>query len=127
MKFSFLVLGLALFAATSRGEDAVLRKLEAKLESAETQTDMNLASREIAAYVAKKLAEREQEVTKDLDAEGIKLFEDASKAWRAYRDAQVAFEGDLYRGGSIRPLIHNRTFIRLTKERMDALSRIMEP
>jgi uncharacterized protein YecT (DUF1311 family) len=127
MKLPLFVLTLALCASTSRGEDKVLRELELKLETAQTQWDLNLASGEIADYVDKKLSEREQEVAKDLDSEGIKLFRDASKAWRAYRDMQMAFEGHLYRGGSMRPLIHNQTFIRITKERLDVLSRIGEP
>jgi uncharacterized protein YecT (DUF1311 family) len=116
-----------LLAGVSRAEDATLKALEARLDAAESQTDLNIASKEVADYLDKQLIAREAEIAKDLDPEGLRLFSEASKLWRDYRLAQLSFEGDLYRGGSIQPLIHNRAFIRLTQERLSALANIMKP
>ncbi|MBE7464983.1 MAG: DUF1311 domain-containing protein [Planctomycetes bacterium] len=127
IKFYHAALVALLLVGVSRAEDAVLRELEARLDSAQSQKDMNIASGKIAAYLDKKLIEKEAEIAKNLDPEGLRLFTEAAKLWRDYRLAQVSFEGDLYRGGTIRPLIHNRTFSRLTQERLSALLRIMEP
>jgi uncharacterized protein YecT (DUF1311 family) len=126
-KLPYAILMALLFSCVSHANDAELRELETRLESAQTQTDMNIASAAIADYLDKKLIERESEIAKDLDPEPLRLFSEASKLWRDYRSAQVSFEGDLYRGGSIRPLIHNRTYSRLTRERLWALEGIMEP
>lgn len=131
--FSFaktLATGLALAAcipgASLRAEDAELQKLEARLAAAETQTDMNIASGEVAACLDRRLQEKETEVAKTLDSAGRKLFQTATLRWREYRRAEVDFEGDQYRGGSIQPLIHNQTFIRLTKERLAALAEVLK-
>lgn len=121
IKFYHVVLVALLLVSVSRAEDAKLRELEARLDSAQSQTDMNIASGKIAEYLDKKLIEKEAEIAKDLDPEGVRLFTEAAKLWRDYRLAQVLFEGDLYRGGTIRPLIHNQTFSRLTQERLSAL------
>ena len=117
----------AMLGNVAHAEDAKLRDLEARLDSALTQTDMNIAWGDIAQYLDKKLVAQEHEIMKDLDEEGLRLFKDASKLWRDYRLSQVSFEGDLYRGGSIQSLIHNRAFARITRERYEALSKIMEP
>jgi uncharacterized protein YecT (DUF1311 family) len=116
-----------LLGNVAQAEDTKLRDLEARLDSALTQADMNITSGDIAQYLDKKLIAKEHEIMKDLDEEGLRLFKEASKLWRDYRLSQVSFEGDLYRGGSIRPLIHNRVFARITRERYEALSKIMEP
>jgi uncharacterized protein YecT (DUF1311 family) len=52
------------------------------------------------------------------------LFVEASLKWRAYRDAQINSEGDVYRGGSMLSLIRSQAFIRLTNERLAALQKL---
>ncbi len=126
-KFTHVALVALLLAGVARADDAKLRELEARLAAAESQTDMNIASGVVAEYLDKTLTEREAEIAKELDAEALRYFREAARLWREYRLAQVSFEGDRYRGGSIRPLIHNQTFSRLTRERLAALARIMEP
>jgi len=59
-----------------------------------------------------------------LDAESLALFNKASAVWKDYRTVQVISEGDIYRGGSIRPFIHNSVFMRITEERMAAPSEL---
>ena len=124
---SHAFLAALLLGGVSRAEDAKLRELEALLASAPTQTDMNIASRDIAKYLDEKLNAKEVEIAKDLDPTGYRVFSDATKLWHDYRLSQSLFEADRYRGGTIQPLIHNRAYIRITQERLSALSRIMEP
>jgi uncharacterized protein YecT (DUF1311 family) len=107
--------------ASSARPDEELTKLEASLAEAMTQTDMTLRSGAIAQHLDERLVRVEGRIAADLEPDARALFQKAARLWREYRSAQVDFEGDLYRGGSIQPLIHNRTFIRLTKERLDAL------
>jgi uncharacterized protein YecT (DUF1311 family) len=123
--FTFLLWQLAALCICHAG-DPRLSELEETLAAAQSQTDMNLASKAIADYVEMRLREQEAKFAKELDTESSALFRSASDQWRAYRSAEVAFEGDRYRGGSIRPLIHNNTFIRITKERMKMLLEIKE-
>lgn len=116
-----------LLAGISRAEDLKLRDLQARLISAQSQMDLNFASGEIAEYLDQKLTEKETEIERHLDSDGLSLFKEAAKRWRQYRSAQASFEGDLFRGGSIRPQIENQTFSRLTEERLSSLLRIIEP
>jgi uncharacterized protein YecT (DUF1311 family) len=111
-----------LLSCGSHAEDPKLRQLEARLEAAQSQQDMNIASGELARYLDKQLVEKEDEITKNMDACGLQLFLEASKLFRAYRVAQVSIEGDRYRGGSICPLMWNEMFNRMTRERLWALS-----
>ncbi len=122
MKFPIKILMVLLFSCVSRADDSKLRELEVRLASAQSQQDMNIAAGEIAHYLDKQLSEKEAEIAKSLDAPGLQLFSEASKLFRAYRVAQVSFEGDRYRGGSICPLMRNEMFSRITRERLSALS-----
>ncbi|QDV29841.1 hypothetical protein Spb1_17590 [Planctopirus ephydatiae] len=126
-KLHYAVLMAMVLTSALRADDAKLRDLEAHLQSALTQIEMNIASGQIAEYLDKKLVEKERDVAKDLDPEALRLFSEASKLWRDYRSAQTTFEADLYRGGSIRPLVHNRTYSRLTQERLSALEGVTKP
>lgn len=101
-----------------------LKKLQAALDSAQTQTDMNLASGALADYWDKELLKSERKIEKNLDSEALALFRKAKQAWRKYRSTQVTFEGDFYRGGSIQPLIRNTTFSSLTERRVNDLERL---
>jgi uncharacterized protein YecT (DUF1311 family) len=101
-----------------------LKMLRAALDSAQTQTDMNLASGALADYWDKELLNSERKIEKKLDSEALVLFRKAKQAWRKYRSTQVTFEGDFYRGGSIQPLIRNTTFITLTERRVNDLEKL---
>jgi uncharacterized protein YecT (DUF1311 family) len=118
----FVFLGSVVLA-----EDTELRDLEARLDSDLTQAEMNVTSSDIAQYHDKKLIEKEQEIMKDLDDKELQLFKKASKIWHDYRQTQVSFEGAMYRGGSIQPLIQNRAFARITRERYEAISEVLKP
>jgi uncharacterized protein YecT (DUF1311 family) len=115
-----LLLGTPVLASSDK---ELLRK-EAALNAAFTHTDMNLKSGEIAEYLDRKLIRLEERIKKDLDKEALTLFVEASLKWRTYRDAQINSEGDVYRGGSMLPLIRSQAFIRLTNERLAALQKL---
>ncbi|MEO9600902.1 lysozyme inhibitor LprI family protein [Parasphingorhabdus sp.] len=55
-----------------------------------------------------------------------KLLE-AQRAWLSYRDSHCEAASDAYRGGSIRPLIHNHCKAELTAQRTDQLQNMIEP
>ena len=46
---------------------------------------------------------------------------DAQRKWIAFRDAACLAEADLYRGGSIRPLVWHSCLTRLTQRRTEDL------
>lgn len=112
-----LLLGTPVLEAS----DKELSRKEVALKAALTQTDMNLRSGEIAEYLDRKLVRLEERIKKDLDNDALALFVEASLKWRAYRNAQIGSEGDVYRGGSMLRFIQSQAFIRLTNERLAAL------
>jgi uncharacterized protein YecT (DUF1311 family) len=124
MKFARIIILFILLAHSCFGSDTKLIALEKALSEAETQLDMNIRSKAVVDHWEKKLNKLEVKVQKDLDATAGALFEKAKTKWIEYRSAQIKFEGDLYRGGSIQPLIHNSTFIRITKERYNSLNEL---
>jgi uncharacterized protein YecT (DUF1311 family) len=120
-RLSVILLSFVFAASVSAGADKELIRLEAALDAARSQTDMNLQSGDIAQYLDRKVTELENRIKKDLDSDALALFTAASDEWRKYRIAETRFEGDTYRGGSIQPLIHNQVFSRITQERLEAL------
>ncbi len=122
MKICFFVL-ILLTATLRAGEtpEAELARLQHALEEANSQADMNMASRDLAEYWDRALEREEARVLKDCDEEQARLFKKAQKLWREFRDAEVKFQGDSYRGGSIQPLIHNTAYAALTKQRVKEL------
>lgn len=126
-----LVLAAFLLSGCARESpppDAKLAALRARLEAAQTQADMNELSAEISQHQDRKLAKLEELVRNDLHDEELEVkLDKATVLWREYRDVQAEFEGDMYQGGSIRPLIYNEAFTRLTEERIAALISAMGP
>lgn len=120
-----LLLSLLFLVSTAApaqpAERVELKKLQAALDAARTQTGMNLASGALADYWDKELLTIERKIEKKLDARAVTLFQKTKRAWRTYRSTQVTFEGDFYRGGSIQPLIENTIFTSLTGRRVKDL------
>lgn len=100
--------------------------MEQQLLDAVSQSEMNRLSGEMADYIDRKLEKLEAGVLRDLDVRSAKLFRAASKVWREYRLAESQFEGDLFREGSVHPLIRNRAYIRITQQRISDLSNLNE-
>ncbi len=126
-----VVLAALLFSGCARESpppDAKLAALRAKLETAQTQADMNELSAETSQHQDRKLAKLEELVRNDLHDEELKgKFDQDAALWREYRNVHAEFVGDMYQGGSIRPLIYNEAFTRLTEERITALIAEMGP
>jgi len=125
IKLLLSLLFLAAITAPAQSADRVeLKKLQAALDAASTQTDMNLASGAMADYWEKELLAVEKKIGKKLDAQAMALFQKTKQAWSKYRSSQVAFEGEFYRGGSIQPLISNTVFSSLTERRVKDLEQL---
>ena len=107
--------------------EAELARLQHTRASATTQTDMNIASYEVAQCWDRILKKEEAAVLVKFDAEGLKLFISAQKAWRDFRDAEIALRGDQYRGGSISSLIVNGKFSELTEQRVKEIRELFKP
>lgn len=97
-----------------------------RLLDAVSQREINRLSEEMTEYIDRKLEKVEDKILSDLDEQSTKLFRAASKAWREYRLAESGFEGDLFRDGSVHPLIRNRAYIRITQQRISDLSNLGE-
>jgi len=61
-----------------------------------------------------------------LDEAGKTRLRAAEKAWLKYRDAQTTFEGSLYEGGSIRPLIEGNCLMAMTRNRTKELQEVLD-
>lgn len=120
--FALLVCSAAWCAA----EDTAWQRMEQQLLDAMSQAEMNRLSGEMADYIDRKLAKVEAGVLRDLDEKSANLFRVAAKVWREYRLAESDFEGDLFRDGSVHPLIRNRAYIRITQQRISDLSNLNE-
>lgn len=115
-------------AKKSMPGDAKLAALQARMDSAVNQGDMNIISCAIFEHLDRKLAMLEDLIRKDLgEGESRDLFEKSIVLWREYRDAHAAFEVFFYEGGSIRPLVYNETRTKLTEDRIAALLVAMGP
>lgn len=123
------LVALVLLTATLQAvesPEAELARLQHALEEADSQADMNMASRDLAEYWDRVLEREESRVLAACDEDQAKLFQKARKLWRAFRDAEVEFQGDSSRGGSIQPLIHNTTYAALTEQRVKELQNSAE-
>jgi uncharacterized protein YecT (DUF1311 family) len=121
MRFLYgLILTLAL-CGRGAGAETELRRLEAALEQAQCQQEMNTCSGELAAYWDRTLHQVEVRMEEDLDPDTLAVYRAANSAWRGYRTAQVTLVGWRDRGGTIQPLTHNLAFIDLTRARIEEL------
>lgn len=129
--YPVVLAALLLFSGCARESpppDAKLAAFRARLEAAQTQADMNELSAEISQHQDRKLAKLEELVRNDLHNEELEAkLDKAAALWREYRNVHAEFVGDMYQGGSIRPLIYNEAFTRLTEERIAALISAMGP
>ncbi len=101
--------------------DPELKRLNAALDAAETQSDMDEASDKIAKYWERRLASVEKQISRKLGAEERKRFARSIGRWQLYRAQEVEFEADFYLGGSIEPMVANETYSGITENRVDEL------
>ena len=79
----------------------------------QSQRDLKEANRQLTSVYARLLSR--------LDGPGKANLRRAQRAWIQYRDAQVAFEGSMYEGGSIRPVIEGNWLVTMTNDRAKEL------
>lgn len=122
-----LLLVLSIFSlSVLKAEDKKLQELKREFDAAETQTDLNITSSKVSRYLNVKLEKLEKEIKEKLSPKPLNLFIKSSELWRGFRAAKVSFEGSLYEGGSIQPLIHNTTYSSLTEQRIKSLKRTLQ-
>jgi uncharacterized protein YecT (DUF1311 family) len=102
-----------------------LQRLTAALDAAESQTDMNLASKKISEFWDAKLTSVENRIEEKLDKQQQKRFSAASGLWRRYRTDEVKFHADVFSGGSTQPLIANESYSQITQLRVAELEAIL--
>ena len=99
MKSAFLLfLSLCLAGDAYASPDKELVRLRSALMHAQTQTDLNLRSGELAQYLDRMVTTLEERIKQDLDRDTLALFITAAERWRDYRTAQTKAEGNLYQG-----------------------------
>lgn len=91
-----------------------------------TQTDMNIASTGEYKKEKEHLNSLLSQVATLLSDKQVPRFEEANRAWEAFFKASVKVEGLQYEGGSIRPTIENSAAARLTKERSEQVSKLID-
>jgi uncharacterized protein YecT (DUF1311 family) len=98
-----------------------LQRLTTNLQSAKTQTDMNLASKKLGEFWDVRLSTVEAKIESRLDNGERKRFGDSRQRWRSYRAKEVRFRASFYDGGSIQPLIANTAYSQITEHRVSEL------
>jgi uncharacterized protein YecT (DUF1311 family) len=90
-----------------------------------TQTDMNITSAGDYKKERDHLDSLLSQVSTLLTDKQIPKFTEANKAWEVFFRNSVEIEGLQYEGGSIRPTIENSAAARLTKERSEQVSKLI--
>jgi len=91
--------------------------LHCKCTFAQTQLELNIASRAKFEKADAKLNEAYKILLPQLNDDGRKKLQEAQKAWITFRDADAESEADDYLGGSIWPLIFNDCLTARTESR----------
>jgi uncharacterized protein YecT (DUF1311 family) len=113
-----LLAALAFCPARAESVDSELSKLEAALQSANTQYEMNMASAKIADYWDGRLLLIQSRIEGKLPAEVLKKFETSKKRWFRYRSEEVAFRDGLGERGSMSSMLKSCYYAMLTKHRV---------
>lgn len=90
------------------------------------QTEMNLYTFKQAEESKAKLQEVEKQLLDVLDDKEKAHYQKIQGIWDALRSESVAFVGNQYVGGSIRPMKHNLESKNLTDERIPQVQRLFE-
>lgn len=98
-------------------------------ESDETQTGMNICAGVAYKAADRKLNEAYGKVVAHLkdSPEDRKLLQAAQRAWIAFRDAECAFSGNGYAGGSMQPMVVSMCLTDLTETRTKQLDAYLQP
>ncbi|MBI3885336.1 MAG: DUF1311 domain-containing protein [Opitutae bacterium] len=133
MKISLLLILFFLARPMVASDASVpeLDRLRSTLQNAMSQYEMNMASSDLAKYWDHMLKATEAEILADTlvsdDPKTKRLFQEAQKAWRKFRDSEAAFQAETYRGGTMQPLIRSSTYASLTEQRVRELRDFLKP
>lgn len=117
--------------ATAQRYVAVAEQLSEQAERAEqdaewghagTQLEMNQISSNKATQADEELRTIFQQTLRGLEGDGVALLERSQMVWAQYREAEVEREGQIWNGGSIRPLMANLKYEAITRQRIAALA-----
>lgn len=134
--FEALLLGRAEDAAkvALEYEHRAVEAIELGTNHSLTQTDMNIRASEAALRADGQLKQLLVELEVFMGPEETTALHQAQAAWENYRKEHVAFCGEQYRGGSIRPMIHSIAFESVTINRiveldseLQEIKRLREP
>ena len=106
-----------------------LERLTAVFDAAETQTDLNVASYDLAKFWDGKLAsieERIEHILEKYDGDEQERFLQSKDRWRSHRTEEVEFVTHFFEGGSIVPLIANQAYTNTTKHRIAELEFLLD-
>jgi Lysozyme inhibitor LprI len=83
---------------------------------------MNQISSNKATQADEELRTIFQQTLRGLEGDGVALLERSQMVWAQYREAEVEREGQIWNGGSIRPLMANLKYEAITRQRIAALA-----
>ena len=108
-------------------KDEKYRELQDQRNSPHGQQPLNLAAADLANYLDEKLTKLEERFTIRMEGEELVKWKKAVEQWRAYREFQATYEGEMIgAGGSMVPMIYSNARARITLERYNALLRVWE-
>jgi uncharacterized protein YecT (DUF1311 family) len=95
-------------------QDAEVERAETELRTATTQADMNDAARKLSHLWDVRLRAVEARIESKLSNEERKKFRNLQRHWKKQRTRDVQFHADLFKGGSIQPMIANLEYSNVT-------------
>lgn len=101
-------------------------ELETQLQSATTQTDMNLINEELFQTWDDTLNIIWKLLAAELDEETMTALKTEEKNWIDFKEAEVEAAGQEFEGGSMQPMIRAMKAAELTKERVYELAKYAE-
>lgn len=89
--------------------------------NAETQSELNQCAGKAYRAADGELNQVYRKLVATLDAEEKAQLKVAQTAWLKYRDAHCEFVGDVYKGGTMRPMVHAFCLADVTRNRTTEL------
>jgi uncharacterized protein YecT (DUF1311 family) len=90
------------------------------------QQPMNYCTGVFAANLERERVKVERSLATTLGEDRVGLLGASEAGWKKYRDAQCELEASSFEGGSLQPTIYNSCLTELTRQRLQALRRLLE-
>jgi len=122
------------------GSSSFSQNKQIDCENAITQMEMNYCAKQSYEKAQKaldkiynNLVKVIEEKQKDYDNEPqltgknlLDLFQDSQNQWIKYKETAAGFNGAIYQGGSMQPLIYYNVLARITEDRIKELKDLLE-